>query len=99
MTDFAPDAFTGSFSLFVAKEKKQEKSPDRTGSIELTIDQAMKPAEWLTAQPGEPNYQGEQVVKIRLAAWDSTSSGGLQYLRGKVSPPMAVSAQAPTDLF
>ena len=98
MPDFAPDAFNGVFSLFPAKEKKSEKSPDHTGSIELPIEQAMRLAEWITTQPGESNWQGEKVVKIRLAGWSSTSDKGLNYVRGKVSPPMATAPTAPSDL-
>jgi len=97
------DAFQGKFSLFPAKEKKSEKSPDHTGSIELPIDQAMKLAEWLTAQPGEESWNGEQVIKIRIAGWASESKNGLAYIRGSMSPPQPQQAAsvntAETDLF
>lgn len=98
-----PDTFQGKFSLFPAKEKKSEKSPDHTGSIELPISDAMKLAEWITAQPGEQAWNGEQVIKIRLAGWAAESKNGLAYINGKISPPLppqnAPANTAETDLF
>jgi hypothetical protein len=52
MSDFQ-SAFDAKFTLFDVKEKKSERAPDKTGSIEIELDQAMKLAEWLTSQPGE----------------------------------------------
>jgi uncharacterized protein (DUF736 family) len=80
--------FNGKFSLFPAKEKKSEKSPDYTGTLELSMADAMALAEWLTGQPGEQGYNGETIVKVRLAGWKATSRNGMAYLNGKVSPPM-----------
>jgi len=97
------DAFQGKFSLFPAKEKKSEKSPDHTGSVEFPVSEAMKLAEWITAQPGEANWNGEQVIKIRIAGWASESKNGLSYIRGSMSPPQPQQAApantAETDLF
>lgn len=86
--------FAGRFSLFPAKEKKTEKSPDYSGALELSLDQAMALADWLTAQPGEDGYNGETVVKIRLAGWKARSKGGLNYVNGKVSPGTQQQASA-----
>lgn len=97
------DEFQGRFSIFPAQEKKSEKSPDHTGAIEVPLDQAMKLAEWITAQPGEADWKGEQVIKIRLAGWSKEMKDGRQYVSGFVSPPMAQQAApantAETDLF
>lgn len=80
------NAFQGRFTLFNVKEKKNPKSPDKSGTLEITLEEAMKLADWLTAQSGEPNYQGEQVVKIRLSAWNATSKdSGLAYINGIAS--------------
>jgi hypothetical protein len=87
MSDFQTpfeSAFTAKFSLFDVDIKKSEKSPDKTGSIEIEIDEAMKLAEYLTAQPGEPSYGGKTVIKIPVSAWNTESKNGLRYLYGSV---------------
>lgn len=86
--------FNGKFSLFPAREKKSEKSPDYTGTLELSLDQAMALADWLTSQPGETGYNNETVIKVRLAGWKATSRNGMAYLNGKVSPPNPSQQQA-----
>lgn len=83
MSDFQT-AFNATFTLFDAKEKRSEKSPDKTGILEIELEQALRLAEYLTAHPGEKNYQGNDVIKISLSAWDSRSKDGLEYIRGTV---------------
>ena len=80
-------AFDGRFTLFPAREKKHQRSPDRTGSIELKIEEAMKLADWIVAQPGEVNWNGDTVIKISLAGWDKTSekNPNLTFTSGFVS--------------
>ena len=80
--------FNARFSLFPAKEKTKETSPDYTGNLELTLSEVGELINWLKEQPGEQDYKGETVVKIRLAGWRAESKGGLQYLSGKMSPPL-----------
>jgi hypothetical protein len=77
-------AFIGQISLFANKNKKHEKSPDKTGTIELELSEAMKLAEYLTAHPGEQNYAGKTVVKLAINAWDKRSEGGTEYVGGTV---------------
>jgi len=84
MTDF-----NARFSLFPAKEKTKETSPDYTGNVELALSEVGELINWLKEQTGEQDYKGETVVKIRLAGWKAESKGGLHYLNGKMSPPMA----------
>lgn len=86
--------FNGRFSLFPTKEKKSEKSPDYSGTIELPVAEAMAMAEWITAQPGEDDYNGKPVIKIRLAGWKTKSKGGLNYLSGRVQPSTPQQQQA-----
>jgi len=83
MSDFE-SAFTAKFSLFDAKEKKTEKSPDKTGSIEIELGEAMKLADYLAGHPGEPGYGGKTVIKIPLNAWNTESKDGLRYIYGSV---------------
>jgi hypothetical protein len=86
--------FSARFSLFPSKEKKSEKSPDTTGNIEVAADQIQSMISYLQTAEREQDYQGNDVVKIRLAAWNTTSKGGMAYQSGKLSPPMA---NAPTQ--
>lgn len=83
MSDFQ-SAFDAKFTLFDVKEKKSERGPDKTGSIEIELDQAMKLAEWLTSQPGEDGYGGSTVIKIPVSAWNAQSKTGTSYINGKV---------------
>jgi len=77
-------AFDAKFTLFDVKEKKSERGPDKTGSIEIELSEAMKLAEWLTAQPGEEGYGGTTVVKIPVSGWNAESKTGTRYINGKV---------------
>lgn len=80
-------AFNGRFTLFPSREKKSERSPDKTGFMELELEEALKLADWITAQPGETNYKGDKIVKIPMAAWDkrSTKNPNLQFISGFIS--------------
>ena len=95
MSDFQ-SAFDAKFTLFDVKEKKSERAPDKTGSIEIELDQAMKLAEWLTAQPGEEGYGGTTVVKIPVSGWNAESKTGTRYINGKVWAKKAEGATANT---
>lgn len=88
------DTFKGNLSLFPVREKRKEKSPDYTGTIELPLDQAMALAEWLTAQPGETAYNGNVVVKIDVAGWKNVSQNGMAYVKGAITPPRPKQQQA-----
>ena len=87
--------FTAKFSLFSAKEKKSEKSPDSTGTVEFSASELPAVIAYLqdTANMQE-DYQGNSVVKLRIAGWAATSKAGLQYVNGKISAPMAQPAVA-----
>ena len=98
MSDFQ-SAFDAKFTLFDVKEKKSERGPDRTGSIEIELDQAMKLAEWLTSQPGEDGYGGSTVIKIPVSAWNAQSKTGTSYINGKVWEKKAEGATASNPIF
>ena len=92
-------SFNGNLSMFPTREKRTDKSPDYTGTIELPLDQAMAMAEWLTAQPGETSYNGNTVIKVSVAGWKKTSQSGMAYLSGRISPPLAKQqAQADSEM-
>ena len=83
MSDFET-AFDAKLTLFDVKQKKSNKAPDKTGSVELELNEAMKLAEYLTSQPGEEGYGGKTVIKIPVSAWNQTSQTGTQYISGKL---------------
>lgn len=92
------DSFNAKFSLFPSKEKKSEKSPDSTGNIEIAPTEVAALVAYLQDPANtQDDWQGNPVVKVRLAGWNATSKGGLEYINGKMSPPMAqapIAAQA-----
>jgi len=98
MNDFQ-SAFDAKFTLFDVKEKKSERAPDKTGSIEIELDQAMKLAEWLTSQPGEDGYGGTTVIKIPVSAWNAQSKTGTAYINGKVWAKKSEGVSAPSVVF
>lgn len=83
MSDFQ-SAFDAKLTLFDAREKKSDKAPDRTGSIEIELGEAMKLAEYLTSHPGEDGYGGKTVIKIPVSAWNQRSQSGTEYISGKI---------------
>ena len=98
MSDFQ-SAFDAKFTLFDVKEKKSERAPDKTGSIEIELDQAMKLAEWLTSQPGEDGYGGTTVIKIPVSACNAQSKTGTSYINGKVWAKKSEGVSVPNVVF
>ena len=91
--------FTAKFSLFPAKERKSEKSPSSTGSIEIPATEIPALIAYLQDEANvQDDYQGNSVIKLRIAGWDATSKNGLKYLNGKVSPPLAQPAVATSSV-
>ncbi len=88
-------SFSPRFSLFTAKEKKQEKSPDFTGNIEILKSELVELVNHLQSQEGETNYKDETVVKLRISGWKSTSQNGLNYISGLVSEALPPRDSAP----
>jgi hypothetical protein len=91
--------FNSNFSLFPAQEKRSEKSPDFSGTIEIPVDQINSLVGHLGTKP-ESNYKDEPVIKLRIAGWKAESKSGKNYVNGKVSIPQAKDAtatQASTD--
>lgn len=92
--------FSARFSLFPTDEKKSENSPDATGNIEVLATEIPNLISYLQSAEQVEDYQGNQIVKIRMAGWTKESKGGKRFQSGKVSPPMSnAPAQAlPSDL-
>ena len=84
-----------SFSLFPTQEKRSERSPDYSGSIEIPVADIDALVAHLGSQP-EANWRDEDVIKLRIAGWKATSKGGKSYLNGKISIPQQ-QQQAPAD--
>ena len=85
-----------SFSLFPTQEKRSERSPDYSGSIEIPVADIDDLVAYLGTQP-ESNWRDESVIKLRIAGWKATSKGGKSYLNGKISIPQEQQRQAPAD--
>ena len=77
--------FQGRLVLFTNNEKRSEKSPDMSGTIEFDLSNALALAEWITAQPGEENYAGDKVIKVPVSAWNRESKKGTNFVSGSVS--------------
>jgi len=85
-----------SFSLFPTQEKRSERSPDYSGSIEIPVADIDALVAHLGSQP-EANWRDEPVVKLRIAGWKATSKGGKSYVNGKISIPQDQQQQQATD--
>lgn len=86
--------FSARFSLFPQEQKKSENSPDTTGNIEVLATEIPNLISYLQTAEKSEDYQGNQIVKIRMAGWTKESKAGKRFQSGKVSPPMT---NAPTQ--
>ena len=70
---------SNSGALFINKKKANDKSPDHTGTINLTkqlVNELMSESH-------------DEAIQISIAAWDKTSSTGLIYKAISLSKPKA----------
>jgi hypothetical protein len=79
------NAFTGRLVLFNNQQKKSDKSPDMSGSVEFSLQDAMALADWITGQGGEENYKGEKVIKVPVSAWHTQSKNGTGFISGQMA--------------
>ena len=61
--------FSARFSLFPQEQKKSENSPDTTGNIEVLATEIPNLISYLQTAEKSEDYQGNQIVKIRMAGW------------------------------
>ena len=80
--------FSARFSLFPQDEKKSENSPDTTGNIEVLATEIPGLISYLQTAEQSEDYQGNPIVKIRMAGWTKESKQGKRFQSGKISPPM-----------
>ena len=64
------NVFKAYFSLF------NNEKPDHLGTMELSLQDAMSLAEWITSQEGEENFRGDMVVKIPVKGWNKETKSG-----------------------
>ena len=87
MADFSDSKI--SLTLFEKKEedRKSEKSPSRSGFVEITqadLDEFFSLCK--NVEP-EANYKGEPAIKLRVAMWDRIGrNSGKPYLSCSISP-------------
>ena len=88
------NAFNGRLVLFNNQKKKSFKSPDMSGSVEFSMQDAMAFADWITSQEGEDNFKGEKVIKVPVSAWHTQSKNGTGFISGQMA---AQKTQAEVD--
>lgn len=82
--------FSINFAQFTVKEenKRSEKSPDVTGSLEVPASDVDAVIDYLRKAERVMNWQDQEVVKIRLAGWNRVAGKtGQPFLSGKLSSP------------
>lgn len=90
-------------ALFKNERKEQDNHPDFTGPGSVTPE-ALKEL-YEAAVSGEASFDAEGRIKVRVAGWRKTSSGGKSYIslsisldRPKTEPPAAAKpAPAPVE--
>ena len=80
--------FKASLALFPAKEKRSERSPDHSGSIEVLKAEIPALIAYLQSAESEKNYKDEDIVKLSVGTWINEMRDGRKYLKGSVSQPM-----------
>ena len=80
--------FKATLALFPAKEKRSERSPDHSGSIEVLKAEIPALIAYLQSAETEENYKGEPIVKLSVGTWINETRDGRKYLKGSVSQPM-----------
>ena len=73
------NVFKAYFSLF------NNEKPDHLGTMELSLQDAMSLAEWITSQEGEENFRGDMVVKIPVKGWNKETKAGKPWISGIMS--------------
>jgi len=80
--------FKATLALFPAKEKRSERSPDHSGSIEVLKAEIPALIAYLQSAQTEENYKGESIVKLSVGTWINQMRDGREYLKGSISQPM-----------
>jgi len=74
-------------ALFPVKEKKSEKGPDQTGTIEIPAGEVGNLIQFLTNAEQDEDWQGNPIVKLSASTWTSEMKDGRKYLKGSVAAP------------
>ena len=88
--------FSAPLSIFPAKEKKSENSPDYTGTVEISTAELQSMVNYLRNADHEMNWKDEPVIKLRISAWSNETKGGQRYLKGSLQPPYKPDAATPS---
>ena len=89
--------FSASISIFPVTEKKNEKGPDYTGSIEISTAELQDMINHLRNADHEMNWKDEPVIKLSVSAWGNETKAGKRYLKGQVRPPYKPDGNAVTS--
>lgn len=91
------------FSINVAlntikeENKKSEKAPDVTGSLEVPAEEVNAFIAHLQTAERVMNWKDEEVIKLRFASWKRQNKKGDTYLSGKITPPYVPQDKPATD--
>lgn len=81
------DSFSLKLAMFPVKEKKNERGPDHTGSIEIPKGEISALIQHLQSAESEEDYQGNPIVKLAVSTWINEMKDGRKYLKGSVQAP------------
>ena len=78
-------------TLFQQKEedRKSDKSPHATGALEISVADLHEFFTLALALEPVENWKGDQVVKLRCAAWDKETRDGRPFQSCSISPDRA----------
>lgn len=88
----------GKLALFHQSEKRNEKSPDYTGTLEVSAGDIGELVKYLNNADEEEDYQGNWIVKLSVSAWINESKSGKKYLKGSFSEPYRPDAVKPASV-
>jgi len=77
----------GKVALFHQSEKRNEKAPDYTGTLEIAAGDIGELVKYLNNADQEDDYQGNPIVKLSLSAWINETRAGKKYLKGSLGEP------------
>ena len=86
MADFTNTRINMSLFQQLEKDRKSDKSPQATGSLEIKVDDLNEFFSLASALQPVENWKGEMVVKLRCGVWHRDTRNGKPYESISVSP-------------
>ena len=86
MADFSNTRLSMALFQQTEKDRKSDKSPNATGSLEISVADLNEFFSLALALEPVENYKGEKVIKLRCAVWHRDTRNGKPYESISVSP-------------